>query len=161
MSSFERILPFVKPIEHLLRDPTITEVMVNAGGRRVFVERDGVLCAVENLMLDERNLRVAIKNIARTCGDEISASAKFCPSCGAAQAVVCPSCGAPAIGRFCAECGSPVHATAEAPTPTPAPAARTAERRITSVLFGDLVGFTTLSESSDPEQVRGRRGENR
>ena len=72
MSSFEHILPFVKPLEDLLRDPTVTEVMVNAGGRRVFVERDGALCMVENLTLDERNLRVAIKNIARTCGDEIS-----------------------------------------------------------------------------------------
>jgi pilus assembly protein CpaF len=72
MSSFARILPFVKPIEHLLLDPSITEVMVNAGGRRVFVERDGALSEVENLTLDERNLRVAIKNIARTCGDEIS-----------------------------------------------------------------------------------------
>jgi class 3 adenylate cyclase len=33
--------------------------------------------------------------------------------------------------------------------PTP-----TAERRLTSVLFGDLVGFTTLSEARDPEEVR-------
>jgi pilus assembly protein CpaF len=72
MSSFARILPFVKPIEHLLTDPSVTEVMVNGGGRRVFVERDGTLCEVENLTLDERNLKVAIKNIARTCGDEIS-----------------------------------------------------------------------------------------
>ncbi|WP_246136337.1 adenylate/guanylate cyclase domain-containing protein [Leekyejoonella antrihumi] len=30
----------------------------------------------------------------------------------------------------------------------------TAERRVTSVLFGDLVGFTALSESRDPEEVR-------
>ncbi len=72
MSSFDRILPFVRPLEHLLRDPTITEVMVNAGGRRVFVERDGRLEVVSGLALDERNLKVAIKNIARTCGDEIS-----------------------------------------------------------------------------------------
>jgi len=72
MSSFARILPFVRPIEHLLLDPTVTEVMVNAGGRRVFVERAGALEEVPDLTLDERNLRVAIKNIARTCGDEIS-----------------------------------------------------------------------------------------
>lgn len=72
MSSFARLLPFIKPIEHLLRDTSVTEVMVNAGGQRVFVERNGVLQQVENLALDERNLRVAIKNIARTCGDEIS-----------------------------------------------------------------------------------------
>lgn len=72
MSSFERILPFVRPIEHLLLDPSVTEVMVNSGGRRVFVERDGCLEEVAGLSLDERNLKVAIKNIARTCGDEIS-----------------------------------------------------------------------------------------
>ncbi len=41
MSSLDRILPFLKPIEDLLLDPTVTEVMVNDGGRRVFVERDG------------------------------------------------------------------------------------------------------------------------
>jgi pilus assembly protein CpaF len=72
VSSFARILPFVKPIEHLLVDPTVTEVMVNAGGRRVFVERAGGLEEIDGLVLDERNLKVAIKNIARTCGDEIS-----------------------------------------------------------------------------------------
>ena len=72
MSSFARILPFVKPIEHLLVDPSVTEVMVNAGGRRVFVERAGIVEEVSDLVLDERNLKVAIKNIARTCGDEIS-----------------------------------------------------------------------------------------
>ena len=72
MSSFDRILPFIRPLEHLLRDPAITEVMVNAGGRGVFVERAGRLEAIDGLMLDERNLKVAIKNIARTCGDDIS-----------------------------------------------------------------------------------------
>lgn len=46
--------------------------MVNAGGRRVFVERAGRLEEVPGLVLEERNLKVAIKNIARTCGDEIS-----------------------------------------------------------------------------------------
>ena len=70
MSSFARILPFVKPIEHLLLDPSVTEVMVNDGGRHVFVERAGVLQEVHDLTLEERNLKVAIKNIARTCGDE-------------------------------------------------------------------------------------------
>lgn len=72
MSSLDRILPFLKSIEDLLRDPTVTEVMVNDGGRRVFVERDGALEPVPNRTLDPRNLAVAIKNIARACGDEIS-----------------------------------------------------------------------------------------
>ena len=47
-------------------------VMVNGGGRRVFVERRGVLEAVADRALEVRNLTVAIKNIARACGDEIS-----------------------------------------------------------------------------------------
>ena len=72
MSSLERILPFLRPIQDLLVDPDITEVMVNAGGRRIFVERGGVVEAVPARTVDERLLTVAIKNIARTCGDEIS-----------------------------------------------------------------------------------------
>ena len=72
MSSLDRILPFLKPIEDLLRDPTVTEVMVNAGGSRVFVERNGTVEAVSDRTLEPRNLTVAIKNIARACGDDIS-----------------------------------------------------------------------------------------
>ena len=72
MSSLDRILPFLKPIEDLLVDPNVTEVMVNDGGRHVFVERAGVLETVPDRTLESRNLTVAIKNIARACGDEIS-----------------------------------------------------------------------------------------
>src|SRR3990170_1838921 len=72
VSSLDRILPFLRPIEDLLRDPTITEVMVNDGGGHVFVERDGALECVAGRTLESRNLTVAIKNIARACGDEIS-----------------------------------------------------------------------------------------
>ncbi len=72
MSSLDRILPFLRPIEDLLVDPTVTEVMVNAGGRHVFVERHGTVEAVPARTLEVRNLTVAIKNIARACGDEIS-----------------------------------------------------------------------------------------
>jgi pilus assembly protein CpaF len=72
VSSLDRILPFLRPIEDLLVDPTVTEVMVNDGGRSVFVERDGALEAVAGRTLEPRNLTVAIKNIARACGDEIS-----------------------------------------------------------------------------------------
>src|SRR5438128_12658073 len=46
--------------------------MVNGGGARVFIERDGRLERVADRTLESRNLIVAIKNIARACGDEIS-----------------------------------------------------------------------------------------
>jgi pilus assembly protein CpaF len=72
MSSLDRILPFLRPIEDLLADSSITEVMVNEGGRHVFVERHGVMEALADRTLESRNLTVAIKNIARACGDEIS-----------------------------------------------------------------------------------------
>jgi predicted ATPase/class 3 adenylate cyclase len=73
--------------------------------------------------------------------------------------VVCASCEAvnPPGQRFCGDCGAAL--TAGTPTSTPAVAATRgetpeAERRLVSVLFADLVGFTTLSESRDSEEVR-------
>lgn len=69
--SFEVILPFLRPIAHLIQDPDVTEIMVN-GSRRIFVERQGLLEEVEGIQLDERNLKVAVKNIARALGDDVS-----------------------------------------------------------------------------------------
>jgi len=71
MSSLDRILPFLRPIEDLLRDPTVTEVMVNCGGRRVFVERSGAIEPVPDRTLEVRHLTVANKNISRAGGGEI------------------------------------------------------------------------------------------
>ena len=46
--SFEVILPFLRPIAHLIQDPDVTEIMVN-GSRRIFVERQGVIKAVDGI----------------------------------------------------------------------------------------------------------------
>jgi pilus assembly protein CpaF len=69
--SFEVILPFLRPIAHLLLDPAITEVMVNGSGR-VFVERQGRLEEVADVTVREQHLRVAVRNLARALGDDIS-----------------------------------------------------------------------------------------
>ena len=87
------------------------------------------------------------------CGTENSAGRKFCGGCGQPLALTCAACGAanePDM-RFCGQCGSPLDAAAPERPPAAAPAA---ERRLVSVLFADLVGFTTLSESRDAEEVR-------
>jgi pilus assembly protein CpaF len=69
--SFEVILPFLRPIAHLIQDPDVTEIMVN-GSRRIFVERQGLIEPVDGVEIDERNLKVAVKNIARALGDDVS-----------------------------------------------------------------------------------------
>jgi pilus assembly protein CpaF len=69
--SFDVILPFLRPIAHLIQDPDVSEIMVNGGGR-VFLERQGQLQEAEGLQLTEKNLQVAVRNIARTLGDDVS-----------------------------------------------------------------------------------------
>jgi class 3 adenylate cyclase/tetratricopeptide (TPR) repeat protein len=55
----------------------------------------------------------------------------------------CPACATvvPQGARFCPSCGHLLHAKAD-------------ERRIVTVVFADLVGFTSYSEGRDPEQVK-------
>ena len=67
MNGFEMILPFLKPIEHLILDDSISEVMVN-GADHVFIEKQGFLQQVPGVTLGERSLMVAVKNIARRLG---------------------------------------------------------------------------------------------
>ena len=73
MNGFETILPFLKPIEHLILDPSVSEVMVN-GADRVFIEKAGYLEPVSGVSLGEKALLVAVKNIARRLGGDISES---------------------------------------------------------------------------------------
>ena len=69
--SIETIRPFLRPIAHLLDDPTVTEVMVN-GSSRIFVERDGQLSFVPGVTMPEAHLQVAVRNLARALGDDVS-----------------------------------------------------------------------------------------
>jgi class 3 adenylate cyclase/tetratricopeptide (TPR) repeat protein len=91
--------------------------------------------------------------VCPACSAENEEGRKFCGECGGSLARACPACGTangPAA-KFCGECGASLVEAAVAPTVSSTP---TAERRLVSVLFADLVGFTTLSESRDAEEVR-------
>jgi class 3 adenylate cyclase/tetratricopeptide (TPR) repeat protein len=94
--------------------------------------------------------------ICASCGAENPPASRFCLSCGAPASVVCRSCGAtlPAGSRFCNACGARVEGEGETPGLDALAAEVVSERRLVSILFADLVGFTTLSESRDPEEVR-------
>jgi class 3 adenylate cyclase/tetratricopeptide (TPR) repeat protein len=62
---------------------------------------------------------------------------------GEAGGATCPSCGHEVArdARFCPSCGQPLRPLSD-------------ERRIVTVLFADLVGFTSLAETRDPEEVK-------
>jgi class 3 adenylate cyclase/pimeloyl-ACP methyl ester carboxylesterase len=110
----------------------------------------------------------------RSCQAETPSDAEFCPACGARLALACPGCrteNAPGH-RFCKRCGKPLtdaapdrRETSRFTSPqayTPSHLAekilvsRTAiegERKLVTVLFVDVSGFTALSEKLDPEDV--------
>ncbi|MBW3595580.1 MAG: AAA family ATPase [Actinobacteria bacterium] len=92
------------------------------------------------------------------CGSENREGRRFCTSCGSPLDAPCPNCGAilDPTDAFCGDCGTPNPASAARSTPptdriTQVPVA---ERRLVSVLFVDLVGFTNYSEGRDAEDVR-------
>src|SRR2546428_13828432 len=70
-AAWARILPFLMPIEPLIHDPEISDIMVN-GDRAVFVEKYGQLALVAGVTIHEKFLQVAARNIARALGAEIS-----------------------------------------------------------------------------------------
>ena len=94
-----------------------------------------------------------------TCGHQNPEGQKFCGECGTPLQAACPTCGHvnPPGQKFCGDCGTALGATMPATVPTPRAASTDApasERRLVSVLFADLVGFTTASEGRDAEDTR-------
>src|SRR5262249_51755694 len=94
MNGFELILPFLRPIQHLILDPDVSEIMVN-GPEHIFIEKAGDLEAVPDVRLTSESLTVAVKNIARRLGDDISDSKPILDSRlpdGSRVAAVLPPC---------------------------------------------------------------------
>lgn len=92
--SFEVILPFLRPIEPLIRDEGVSEIMVN-GSSAVFVERDGVVERIRDVTISAKSLEVAVRNIARALGDEIDEQSPLLDSRlpdGSRVAAVFPPC---------------------------------------------------------------------
>ncbi len=103
--------------------------------------------------------------ICGSCGTENRADRRFCRECGNALAAACPTCGAANEpgDRFCGTCGAGLGAGGAAGGHLGRRSRRdlrgstpvgTTERRLVSVLFADLVGFTSAAESVDPEIVQ-------
>ena len=109
--------------------------------------------------------------ICPNCATENKPGRKFCVACATPLLVACPSCGA-AFDQgdvFCGECGTPLKGNAPAARragvgsapgaslsvqSTLANSAPISERRLVTVLFADLVGFTPFAEERDAEEVR-------
>ncbi len=103
--------------------------------------------------------------ICTKCGTENQPGARFCMECATPFAATCPNCGAANLpaAKFCSECATPLTGSTPRTVAAPIPPAvarsddaseATAERRLVSVLFADLVGFTAYSEARDAEEVR-------
>lgn len=94
MLGFETILPFLRPLEPFILDDSVSEIMVNGAGR-VFIERAGILEEIPNINLTEQSLLVAVKNIARRLGSDISQEKPILDSRlpdGSRVAAVIPPC---------------------------------------------------------------------
>ncbi|MGH2406654.1 MAG: AAA family ATPase [Candidatus Limnocylindrales bacterium] len=99
--------------------------------------------------------------ICPNCGTENLPGARFCMECATPFAAICANCGASNLpaAKFCSECATPFAAgaarrvAATGPVVPPSPDA-VAARRVVSVLFADMVGFTAWSEGRDAEEVR-------
>ena len=89
-----------------------------------------------------------------SCAAPVAPDARFCASCGSPLDQRCRSCGTvlPADSRFCPSCGTPTRTAPEVLSAEPGGE----ERKIVSVAFADLVGFTAAGDGADPEDIRRR-----
>ncbi|MBT9333020.1 CpaF family protein [Paracidobacterium acidisoli] len=70
--SFEVIIPFLKPIEHLLRSATISEIMVNPDGS-VWIEENGDIVRQSGVRFDDGALMTGLEVIANRFGKKLDA----------------------------------------------------------------------------------------
>jgi class 3 adenylate cyclase/tetratricopeptide (TPR) repeat protein len=98
-----------------------------------------------------------------SCRTQQSADARFCVECGALLPSFCALCGCsnPPDAKFCGNCGSRIARSRERPDRLGAASAihpkrtdASAERRLLTVMFCDLVGSTLLASQLDPEDFR-------
>jgi class 3 adenylate cyclase/tetratricopeptide (TPR) repeat protein len=94
--------------------------------------------------------------VCGNCGTENLAGKNFCGACGSTLAPTCSSCGGsnPPGNRFCGDCGAALELGEVFVAATRAVETPLAERRLVTVLFADLVGFTAASEGRDAEETR-------
>src|SRR5438552_3762140 len=71
VAAWARIMPFLRPVEALIRDPEISDIMIN-GERTVFFEKYGRIEPAVGVNIREQSLQVAARNIARSLGGDIS-----------------------------------------------------------------------------------------
>jgi class 3 adenylate cyclase len=90
------------------------------------------------------------------CGSENLPEQRFCGNCGSSLIQICPRCAAaaPPGSRFCGSCGAGLQSAAHASDAAAVTARPLEERRLATVLFADLSGFTALSGQTDHEDVR-------
>jgi pilus assembly protein CpaF len=70
--SFEVIIPFLKPIEHLLASRTVSEIMVNPDGS-VWMEEKGRIEPVSEVRFEEGALLTSLEVIANRFGKKLDA----------------------------------------------------------------------------------------
>jgi pilus assembly protein CpaF len=70
--SFEIIIPFLKPIEHLLESTTISEIMVNPDNS-IWIEENGRIQRLSDVQFDDGALQTGLEVIANRFGKKLDA----------------------------------------------------------------------------------------